>query len=75
MMSKAARAREVKLQGALVEAWKGTPEGTDVIVRKDLGDEVRTKTASEPFMLGGHTACIMLEGISGAYALERVRKA
>jgi hypothetical protein len=58
----------------LVESWKGVPEGTDVVVRKDDGSEVETKTASGPFLLGGHTACIMLDGISGAYALERVKR-
>jgi hypothetical protein len=47
--------------------------GAEVIVRKDDGTEVPTTTASAAFMLGGHTACIMLDGISGCYALDRVR--
>lgn len=68
-------------QQALVSVWEGTPEGTDVVVTKDDGSEVRTKTRSAPWLLGtssrgpGHTAVIMLEGISGCYSLERVRKA
>lgn len=62
-------------QSLLVQLWEDVPEGTDVIVMKDDRSEVRTKTRSRGFLLGGHTACIMLEGISGAYSLERVRKA
>jgi len=42
--------------------------------------EVKTKTRSLAYMLGasgdyiGHTAVIQLDGISGCYALERVRE-
>lgn len=61
-------------QSLLVELWQDVPDGTDVIVTKDDRTEVHTKTRSPGFLLGGHTACIMLEGISGAYSLERVRK-
>jgi hypothetical protein len=66
---------------ALVEKWKDVPEGTPVIVTKDDGSEFHTKTRSIPWMLGassqhlGHTAVIMVEGISGGYGLWRVRKA
>jgi len=55
--------------------------GTDVIVTKDDGTEIKTKTRSAAYMLGasgdypGHTAVIQLEGISGCYALDRVREA
>lgn len=73
-MTKAHRQEVTTLQGALVEAWKGTPEGTDVIVTKDRGEEIRTRTRSAPWLLGGHTAVIMLEGISGGYSLARVRR-
>lgn len=64
---------------ALVEKWKGVPEGTAVIVTMDDGTELKTKTRSIPWMLGkssrdpGHTAVIMVEGISGGYGLWRVR--
>ena len=39
--------------------------------------EQRTKTRSAAYMLVtlGHTAVIMLDGISGCYALDRVREA
>ncbi|WP_205522813.1 hypothetical protein [Myxococcus eversor] len=55
-----------------VAAWKH-PIGTQVVVTRDNGEEVRTKTRSEPWVLGGHSAVIMVEGISGGYSLERVR--
>ena len=64
---------------ALVEKWKSVPGGTSVIVTKDDGTEFKTKTRSLPWMLGrssrdqGHTAVIMVEGISGGYGLWRVR--
>ncbi len=65
----------------LLEKWKTVPVGTLVIVTKDLGEQFETKTRSIPWMLGassrgaGHTAVIMVEGISGGYLLERVRLA
>ena len=67
-------------QKALVDSWKDVPEGTDVIVTLDRFDkegpgDKKTKTRSAPWLLGGHTAVILLEGISGGYSLERVRKA
>jgi len=66
---------------ALIEKWKDVPEGTAVIVTKDDGTEFHTKTRSTPWMLGkssrdpGHTAVMMVEGISGGYGLWRIRKA
>lgn len=63
-------------QRKLLETWKDTPEGTKVLFMKRRGEqEHETVTSSPPFMLGGHTACIMLEGVSGAFSLEFVRKA
>lgn len=47
--------------------------GTNVLVRKDLGDVLATKTRSEAYVLGGHTAVIMVDGITGCYDLSRVR--
>jgi hypothetical protein len=62
------------VQTRLVEAWKDVAEGTDVVVTKDRGEQFQTKTRSAPWLLGGHTAVIMVEGISGCYSLERIRK-
>lgn len=78
---------KVAKQLKLAEEWKDVPEGTPVILTKDDGSEFYTKTRSGPWMLGadsrdpddpthspGHTAVIMVEGISGGYSLERVKK-
>jgi hypothetical protein len=61
-------------QQRMVSAWNH-PEGTAVIVTKDRGEEVHTITRSGAWMQGGHTAVILLAGISGSYALQRVRVA
>lgn len=59
---------------AMVDHWNKTvPVGTPVEVTKDRGEIIETKTASEAWMLGGHTPVILVEGISGGYSLERVR--
>lgn len=57
-----------------VDAWNRAHQvGTPVIVTKDRGEQIETKTTSEAQVLGGHSAVIWLEGISGCYALERVQ--
>ena len=72
---------EVRKQLRLVEEWKDVPEGTSVVVTKDLEEKFQTKTRSIPWMLGessrdpGHTAVILVNGISGGYMLERIKKA
>lgn len=58
---------------AHLAAWTH-PEGTPVIVRRDDGSEFATRTRSKPWDLCG-TPVVLLEGISGGYALERVRPA
>lgn len=69
----------VKAHLALVEQWKDVPDGTAVIVTKDDGTEFHTKKRSIPWMLGassqsvGHTAVMMVDGISGGYGLWRIR--
>jgi hypothetical protein len=77
----AAGPRSQKAHLALIEQWKDVPDGTPVIVTKDDGTEVYTTKRSVPWMLGassrdaGHTAVMMVEGISGGYGLWRIRKA
>lgn len=71
----AARRTQPAYQKKLMEKWKDVPEGTAVLYMKTRGGpEFPSKTASAPFMLGGHTACIMLDGGSGAYGLDFIRK-
>lgn len=65
----------IEMNEALVRAWKDVPVGTDVIVTMTDGTEKKTKTRSEAEMMGGHSAVIWLEGISGCYHLKKVRKA
>jgi hypothetical protein len=65
--------RQSKKAAELVERWnKLHPVGAAVTVTKDLGEKLETVTRSEAWVLGGHTAVILVEGISGGYALTRV---
>lgn len=47
------------------------PAGTAVFVSKDNGDVVETQTRGHAWVMGGHSAVCLADGISGAYALER----
>jgi hypothetical protein len=54
-----------------VEAWNQEYlEGQNVLLLKDNGDEVETKTKSEAWVMGC-CAVALFEGISGAYRLDR----
>lgn len=48
------------------------PVGQYVNVRLDSGEEMTTVTRSPAQLLGGHTAVIWVDGIAGAYLLNRV---
>lgn len=63
----------LEIQKDLVKLWQERPVGTEVLVMKDDGVEVRSRITAPAQLLGGHTAVIWLEGISGCYALSRVR--
>lgn len=74
--------KKEKQQVELASNWNRTHEpGIDVIVTLDNKTTKQTKTRSKAYMLGesgdypGHTAVIMLLGISGCYKLDRVRPA
>ena len=59
---------------AKVDAWNThRPIGTSVAVKMDDDSTCLTKTRSEAWLMGGHTAMICVDGISGGYMLERVR--
>lgn len=60
-----------------VESWNRQHRpGLDVIVTKDRGEQIRTKTRSAAQLGGGGVvAVIFLEGISGYYQLDRVKPA
>lgn len=42
-------------------------------VRTDSGRNIKTHTKSEAYLLGGHTAVVLLENVSGCYMLNRVK--
>jgi hypothetical protein len=61
---------------AQVNEWNTRQaEKTPVDVTLDDGTVKRTITSGKAFVLGGHSAVIFLEGISGCYALNRVTPA
>lgn len=60
------------MQRELDEWNKANPIGTKVTVRLDSGVPFETKTKREAYLLGGHTKVVFVDGISGAYALNRV---
>lgn len=47
--------------------------GARVKVLRDNGDVLETTTRSEAWLLAGHTAVVLVEGIAGAYLLDRVK--
>jgi hypothetical protein len=51
---------------------KKHPVGASVVVVKDAGEKIETKVRYPAEIMGGHTAVVWLNGISGAYALNRV---
>lgn len=63
-----------KLQKQCDEFNATNPVGTRVILKKDVGTEVHTKTRSVAQVLSGHSAVVWLEGVAGCYALDRVTR-
>jgi hypothetical protein len=55
-----------------IDRAKRWPIGQPVTVTKDDGTRVETLTRSEPWTLANGTWVILLDGISGCYALARV---
>jgi hypothetical protein len=63
-------------QQQAVDKWNSTYQiGQAVLLLKDSGETVRTKTRSAAEVLSGHTAVIWLEGVRGCYMLSRVKAA
>jgi hypothetical protein len=48
------------------------PVGSTVTVVKDLGEKFETTVKRSAQILGGHTAVVWVDGISGCYLLDRV---
>lgn len=49
------------------------PVGTPCVYTNDLGVETASRTRSEAMVLGGHTAVVWIDGVSGCVSLDRVR--
>ena len=61
-----------KLQAACDKFNAAHQVGAAVSVKLDAGEVRETVTNSEAQVMGGHTAVIWLDGVSGCYDLERV---
>lgn len=57
----------------LVAHWNAVyPVGMPVDLREDSGAITRTATRSPAWVMGGHSAMVMVEGRSGGYDLTRL---
>ena len=58
---------ELAMQARLMREWKGIPAGTPVIVTRDFNKgELRTKTCSPPFLLGGSKVISHHSGVASS---------
>lgn len=48
------------------------PVGAPVIVHRDNGEDLATKTRSAALSLGGHSPVVFVDGLAGCYALTHV---
>lgn len=56
-----------------VDTWNATHQvGETIQYRDDVGKIIESKTRSEAWVLGGHSAVIQIEGRSGCYDFERI---
>lgn len=65
-----------KAQQKLVDEWNTKhPIGTEVIRYKlinPLAEPTETKTLSAAWLMGGHTAMVMVKGVAGGVMVESV---
>jgi hypothetical protein len=63
-----------KKQQGMIDRWNATvPIGTPCEVRMDDGAIKTLPTRSTAWLMGGHSAMVMLEGISGGFQLQRCK--
>ena len=48
------------------------PNGSHVSLKKDDGTIIVTKTRSDPFLMGTDHLVVLLDGISGAYPIDKI---
>lgn len=71
-MSDGLRERLVAVAQKCADEWNARhPEGTRVVVRRDSGQRMETKTRSAAAVMG-HQAVVWVEGIAACYALSHV---
>lgn len=76
IIKEASRRRAPRAHLRKVEEWNHRHlVGTKVRVTLDDRSQKVTVTTSEAWVLGGHSAVVLLEGISGCYDLYRVEAA
>lgn len=75
-LTKREQAKTKKLQAVCDKFNAAYPVGADVLLKKDGHDELfPTRTRSTAQVMGGHSAVIWLENVSGCYLLDRVMPA
>ena len=58
-----------------VDNWnRNCPVGTVVTVTLDDGELFVTTTRSLAWVMGGHSAMVMVDGIAGGYLIDRVQR-
>ena len=72
MTGRPARKSAAQLQAACDRFNAAHQVGASVSVKLDSGEVRETVTNSEAQVMGGHSAVIWLDGISGCYDLDRV---
>jgi len=66
--------QQVRDNRKMVREWNTSYEiGTPVYLTEDNGDIIETRTRSEAWLCGGHTAIVSVEGKSGGYLLSRIQ--
>lgn len=64
----------LKMQRICIDWNKANPVGCNVILSKDSGEQLPTKTRSEAYVCDSGYPVIFLEGIRGYYLLDRVKR-
>ena len=71
-MKKPTRQEMIRRAQLCVAFNNANPIGCDVILLKDGGAQMRTKTRGEAYLCESGYPVIFLEGVSGYYLLDRV---
>lgn len=65
---------QARVAGLEAENWNFKhPVGTPVVLCKDSGEDIQTKTRSEAYVCDGGYAVCFFDGVSGYYLLDRAK--